>query len=202
MADKSKALSQKLQQFLSLFRGCELCETWTTTPALTLFVEEIQNLAVLTKTASEGADARLDADQAEAIKTARLVLLNKKAYFCESITLFPLGQYIQQAANTCLESHLRDIALAKDLDSCITAAAEMKAFSVETVCKGDAMELFVPGQSKVVDVQMRRAMIESTASQRFKEAHASKLSLVDLKFEELATALRDASSAKFRTLAM
>ena len=201
MSAKAMELTSQLADMLKRFQHSELWEQWNTQQSLTSFVDECSHLSLLVQTACEP-ETQLTSETADGLKTARQSLLNKKskAVFLESLTLFPLGQFVQQSCNEILETHYRDLGFVSDLEACVQACSELKTYSSDTVVKGDAMDIHVPQMQKVVEVLQKWNMIELAASKHFKEAHASKLSLLDAKFDELAGALKVACSSKFRML--
>ncbi|CAE7285500.1 unnamed protein product [Symbiodinium sp. KB8] len=201
MSAKAMELTSQLADMLKRFQHSELWEQWNTQQSLTSFVDECSHLSLLVQTACEP-ETQLTSETADGLKTARQSLLNKKpkAVFLESLTLFPLGQFVQQSCNEILETHYRDLGFVSDLEACVQACSELKTYSSDMVVKGDAMDIHVPQMQKVVEVLQKWNMIELAASKHFKEAHASKLSLLDAKFDELAGALKVACSSKFRML--
>ncbi|CAE7608312.1 unnamed protein product [Symbiodinium sp. CCMP2592] len=201
MHQRAQELTEQLHDVLQRFRASELWENWNTQQSLSGFVDECGHLILVVQAACDP-DMKLTSETAESLKAARQALLQKKnrAVFLESLTLFPLGQYVQQTCNEMLEGHYRDVGFSSDLEGCVTACAELKTYSPETVVKGDAMEISVEQMQKVIDILQKWSMIELAASKNFKEMHASKLSIIDAKFEELAGALKVACTNRFRKL--
>ena len=196
MTAKAGELAGRLKGLLSGFRASGLWESWSTHSTLSSFVEECSNLSLLVSIAAEADVPNLSSEEAENLKSARTALLAKRATFLESLTLFPLGQFVQQASNFALESHQRDLGFLTELDLCVQAVAELKTFTPEVLFKGDDIQ--VPNFTRVVDAQMKSSLIQQACTSHFKEAQASKLALLESKFKELAVAIRGACIAKFQ----
>ena len=76
----------------------------------------------------------------------------------------------------------------------------MKSFSVDMLLKGEAPEITiqVPGQAKLSEVVQKMNMIQNTASQGFMNEFASQMTLVEIKLQEVKSALAQACARKFQ----
>ena len=171
-------------------------ELWSKEPKLQNAVEELENLKKVV-TVSAQADYAMKAEEVEAVKAARLALLAKKAKFHEVLTLFPLGQYVQQMCNSSLEAFHKDRACCGDLEACVQASAGFKTFTCETLFKPNSLDIHVPGQPKMAELVYKIAFIEQASSSGFKKENESALKVVNAKIRELADALKDACIFKF-----
>ena len=187
-----------LSELLVGLRQTDLWESWSTNAAMVPFTEEINQLHSVVLTARKGAKEKLLPEQAEALKGARGALLQKKGTFVESLTLFPLGQFVQFSCNASLEAHHRDIGFSTDLEACVQGCAALKTYSCDMLFKGDSLEIAVPMQAKVGEIQQKWTMIQQGSSEHFKKEHGRVLSLVGAKFEELRTALMEACILKYK----
>ena len=77
-------------------------------PAFASFLEEFESLKKFTDVAAQGDDFVIPVDEIELLKTARQMILHRKAVLHESLTLFPVGLFIQQSCNMAMESVCRD----------------------------------------------------------------------------------------------
>ena len=199
-ATKARALelADGVKEFLRCFLDSSLPGSWSQHPSVAPFVVEIENLKRVVDAAC--ASEAIHADEIDILKAARMSLLHRKAALHECMTMFPLGQFIQQMCNVGLEAYHRDKALAGDLDSCVAACAQMKSFSVDMLLKGEAPEITiqVPGQAKLSEVVQKMNMIQNTASQGFMNEFASQMTLVEIKLQEVKSALAQACARKFQ----
>ena len=148
--------------------------------------------------AARGGSEALHADEVESVKNARATCLNKKGLYSESLSLFPLGQYVQQSCNGALESFHKDRACVSDLETCVSMAAAMRTFTADALFKQNTLEISVPGQAKCVELVQKLLFVEQASSETFKADFAEKLKLVQLKLDELAGALMEAAIVKFQ----
>ena len=199
-ATKARALelADGVKEFLRCFLDSSLPGSWSQHPSVAPFVVEIENLKRVVDAACTS--EAIHADEIDTLKAARMSLLHRKAALHECMTMFPLGQFIQQMCNVGLEAYHRDKALAGDLDSCVAACAQMKSFSVDMLLKGEAPEITipVPGQAKLSEVVQKMNMIQNTASQGFMNEFASQMTLVEIKLQEVKSALAQACARKFQ----
>ena len=199
-ATKARALelADGVKEFLRCFLDSSLPGSWSQHPSVAPFVVEIENLKRVVDAACTS--EAIHADEIDILKAARMSLLHRKAALHECMTMFPLGQFIQQMCNVGLEAYHRDKALAGDLDSCVAACAQMKSFSVDMLLKGEAPEITiqVPGQAKLSEVVQKMNMIQNTASQGFMNEFASQMTLVEIKLQEVKSALAQACARKFQ----
>ncbi|CAE7872994.1 unnamed protein product, partial [Symbiodinium necroappetens] len=202
-ATKARALelASGVKEFLQLFLDSSLSTSWSQHASVAPFVVEIENLKKVADAACMG-ERTIPADEVDTLKSARMSLLHKKAALHECMTLFPLGQFIQQMCNAGLEAFHRDKALASDLDSCITACAQMKSFTMDLLLKGEAPDITiqVPGQAKLCEVVQKMNMIQNTASANFMQEFEAQMALVDTKMQEVKSALAKACARKFQLL--
>ena len=77
-------------------------------PAFASFLEEFESLKKFTDVAAQGDDFVIPVDEIELLKTARQMILHRKAVLHESLTLFPVGLFMQQSCNMAMESVCRD----------------------------------------------------------------------------------------------
>ena len=199
-ATKARALelADGVKEFLRCFLDSSLPGSWSQHPSVAPFVVEIENLKRVVDAACTS--EAIHADEIDTLKAARMSLLHRKAALHECMTMFPLGQFIQQMCNVGLEAYHRDKALAGDLDSCVAACAQMKSFSVDMLLKGEAPEITiqVPGQAKLSEVVQKMNMIQNTASQGFMNEFASQMTFVEIKLQEVKSALAQACARKFQ----
>ena len=199
-ATKARALelADGVKEFLRCFLDSSLPGSWSQHPSVAPFVVEIENLKRVVDAACTS--EAIHADEIDILKAARMSLLHRKAALHECMTMFPLGQFIQQMCNVGLEAYHHDKALAGDLDSCVAACAQMKSFSVDMLLKGEAPEITiqVPGQAKLSEVVQKMNMIQNTASQGFMNEFASQMTLVEIKLQEVKSALAQACARKFQ----
>ncbi|CAE7677922.1 unnamed protein product [Symbiodinium sp. CCMP2592] len=202
--DRAVELTLQVQSFLERFAGSSLCSAWTQNSNLVSFVDEIENLRKVVAIAVSVQDAsfRVKAEEVDAIKSARATILAKKSALHESLTLFPVGLFVQQSCNTGVEAFYRDRGFAADLEACIQACAAMKHFTYDVLFKNEACDIAIPGQAKIVEVVQKLTLIDAAASCNFKTENAQGLGVVQTKMTELADALTEACIAKFRKLCL
>ncbi|CAE7797949.1 unnamed protein product [Symbiodinium sp. CCMP2592] len=199
MKARALELANGVKDFLHCFLESPLSATWSQHPSVASFVVEIENLKKVADAACMGEALQLHADDIDTLRSARLSVVNKKAAMHECMTLFPLGQFIQQMCNAGLEAWHRDRALAADLESCITTCSQMKSFTADMLLKGEAPEITiqVPGQAKLCEVVQKMNMIQNTASPLFLQEFSSQVALVETKMQEVRDALFQACARKF-----
>ena len=201
-AEKAYAhkLTGQLLEFLKKFCEDGLTTDWLESKhaSLTACIEETNQLRTVVSVAARECSDSLKADEVESVKNARAACLQKKGLFHESLTLFPLGQYVQQSCNAALESFHKDRACVAELDTLVSMAGAMRTFTAEGLFKTNSLEIAIPHQARCVELVQKLILVEQTSSETFKTEYAEKLKLVQLKLDELAGAVMEAAIVKFQ----
>ncbi|CAE6935236.1 unnamed protein product [Symbiodinium sp. CCMP2592] len=191
-----------LLDFIDNFKASNVCEDWSDKQKdnvrIVQWLEDISRLHLLVSSALTDEGEAVTAEKVEELKGARNLLLNKKSNFAESMTLWPLGQFIQQKANSRVEAYLRDQSLKADLAQCIQLSTQLKTFSTDSLFKTDSLEIMIPGSNKVVEMVQKLALIEQLGSKSFLQDNEEQIRLVTIKIVELQNAILSASVHKFR----
>ena len=190
-----------LLDFTEKFRASKVCEDWVDKQKdnvhIVQWLEDIGKLHLLASSALADEDEAVTAEKVEDLKGARGFLLAKKSNFAESLTLWPLGQFIQQKANSRVETYLRDQSLKADLAQCVQLASQLRTFSTDGLFKADSLEIVIPGSNKVVEMVQKFSMVEQLGSKLFLQDNEEQIRLVTIKIVELQNAILSASVHKF-----
>ena len=192
----------QLKDFIGKVANSAMIQTLGSYPALASFVEEFESLKKVTDVAAQGDDFAISKDVIESLKGARQMILNKKSHLYESLTLFPVGLFVQQSCNMAIEAVCRDVGFASDLDTCMSVCSALKTFTPDILVKPDSYDIVVPGQAKVVEIVQKLQLIEAAASNHFKSEKATAITCVESKIKELATALLQVSTDKFQKVCL
>ena len=162
------------------------------------WLDDVAKLHILTVSVLQQEEEALTGEKLDELKNARNHLLSKKSSLVESMTLWPLGQFIQQAANSRMEIFLRDQSLKAEVQQCIQLSSQLKTFTCDTMFKPDSLEIAVPGLNKVVEMVSKFNMAEQLGSKRFLQEHQDQLKIIGVKITELQNAMLSACVHKFR----
>ena len=202
MRDAAVARLQKLLNLIQAFVGTQSCAAWKEKKdcvQLTQFLDDLAKLDAMVA-AVTSSDVKLTSERVDGLKAARNQLLQKKSSFAESLTLFPLGQYLQQTVSVRVEGFLKDQALKTDLGQCMQLASSMKTFSSDGLFKGDSLDIVIPSQAKVIELVQKLAIVQQVGSSQFMAENETELRLANLKIIELQSALLNACVHKFRRM--
>ncbi|CAE7222861.1 unnamed protein product [Symbiodinium sp. CCMP2456] len=191
-----------LLSFIDGFKQSKVCEDWAEHQQdcvqIVQWLDDISKLHILACSAIADEGEATTADKVEELKASRSHLLAKKNNFAESMTLWPLGQFVQQKANSRVEVFLRDQSLKADLGQCVQLATQLKTFSTDALFKADSLEIAIPGLNKVVEMVQKFSMLQQLGSKLFLQDNEEQIRIVTLKITELQNAILGASVHKFR----
>ena len=194
--------TRQLLSFLDGFRGSKVCEDWAEHQKecvqIVQWLDDISKLHMLASSALADEGEAITVEKVDELKASRNQLLAKKSNFAESMTLWPLGQFVQQKANSRVEMFLRDQSLKADLGQCVQLAAQLKPFTTDVLFKADSLDIAIPGATKVIEMVQKFSMVQQLGSKLFLQNSGEQIRLVNLKITELQNAVFGASVHKFR----